>query len=210
MYNKDIFQPSDLTAAHDLIQAYNFGILITHTPTGLIASHLPWTLDPAKGQYGTLVSHMARANPHAEALQSSDEMLVIFSGPHGYISASWYAERDSAPTWNYTTVHCYGRVRVYDTDPANIQHLGTLVEQHEAERPDRWRMHELGRGGMQRRLPNIVVFELPITRLEAKFKLGQDERPQDTAQAITALEQHGQHDLATLMHQYNPPNEPQI
>ena len=114
---------------------------------------------------------------------------MIFNGPHGYISSSWYPEqpvRDSAPTWNFAVVHCHGRPVQID-EHATARHLLELVDVLEGGREDRWHMRELGLGGMQRRIPNIIGFELAANNLEAKFKMGQDERLYDTRGAIDAL-----------------------
>lgn len=109
--------------------------------------------------------------------------------------------RDSAPTWNFAVVHCHGRPVTLD-DHATARHLLQLVDMLEKDRDDRWRMRELGPGGMERRIPHILGFDLPIERLEAKFKMGQDERLYDTSGAIRALEQNDPA-LATMMKAHN-------
>lgn len=147
---------------------------------------------------------MAAANDHAALLAEGHETVAVFQGPHGYISASGYPRkpvRDSAPTWNFAVVHCHGRPVPLDQQ-ATARHLLELLEVVEKDRPDRWRMRELGSGGMERRLPHVVGFEMPIVRLEAKFKMGQDERPYDTAAAIEALEP-ADPALAGMMRKHN-------
>ncbi|RVA82007.1 hypothetical protein EN914_11680, partial [Mesorhizobium sp. M7A.F.Ca.CA.001.08.2.1] len=120
------------------------------------------------------------------------------------MSPSWYprnAVRDSAPTWNFAVVHCHGHPVPLD-DHGTARHLLQLVDVLEKDRDDRWRMRELGPGGMERRIPGIIGFDLPIGRLEAKFKMGQDERLYDTGGAIRVLEQNDPA-LATMMKAHN-------
>jgi transcriptional regulator len=189
MYSKPEFAPLDPEEVFGLIEAAAFATVVSNGSQGLVASHLPFVLDRSRGPHGTLVSHLAKANPHSELIAAGAPTLAVFHGPHGYISSSWYPRnpvRDSAPTWNFAVVHCHGRPLPLD-ERATARHLLELVDVLEKEREDRWRMRELGPGGMERRLPHILGFDLPIERLEAKFKMGQDERLYDTQAAIAAL-----------------------
>ena len=141
---------------------------------------------------------------HSALISEGRETIAVFHGPHGYISSSWYPRnpvRDSAPTWNFAVVHCHGRPVSLD-DRATARHLLRLVDVLEKDREDRWRLRELGAGGMERRMPHIIGFDLPIGRLEAKFKMGQDDRLYDTSAAI---EKVGQSDpaLAAMMTAHN-------
>lgn len=189
MYTKPEFAPLSENEVLDLIKATVFATVVTQGDTGLVVSHLPFVLKKSDAGVIKLESHLARANPHSQLIAEGRETVVIFNGPHGYISSSWYpAEpvRDSAPTWNFAVVHCHGRPVQID-DHATARHLLELVDVLEGGRENRWHMRELGPGGMQRRLPNIIGFALPITRIESKFKMGQDERLYDTRGAIAAL-----------------------
>lgn len=204
MYSKPEFAPLSRDEVFGLIEAAAFATVVTAGPQGLVVSHLPFVLDRARGENGTLVSHLARANPHSTLISEGRETVAIFHGPHGYNSPSWYPRnpvRDSAPTWNFAVVHCHGRPVPLD-DHATARHLLQLVDVLEKERDDRWRMRELGPGGMERRIPHILGFDLPIERLEAKFKMGQDERLYDTSGAIGALEQNHPA-LAAMMKAHN-------
>jgi len=204
MYTKPEFAPLSQDEVFALIEAAAFATVVSAGPDGLLASHLPFVLHRERGANGTLVSHLAAANAHAALLAEGRETLAVFHGPHGYVSSSWYPRkpaRDSAPTWNFAVVHCHGRPVPLDRQ-ATARHLLELVEALEKDRPDRWRMRELGPGGMERRLPHVVGFEMPIARLEAKFKMGQDERLYDTAAAIEALEP-ADPALAAMMRAHN-------
>ncbi|RUU86031.1 FMN-binding negative transcriptional regulator [Mesorhizobium sp. M7A.F.Ca.MR.176.00.0.0] len=204
MYSKPEFAPLSHDEVFGLIEAAAFAAVVTAGPQGLVVSHLLFVLDRARGENGTLVSHLARANPHSTLISEGRETVAIFHGPHGYISPSWYPRnpvRDSAPTWNFAVVHCHGHPVPLD-EHATARHLLQLVEVLEKDRDDRWRMRELGPGGMERRIPGIMGFDLPIGRLEAKFKMGQDERLYDTGGAIRALEQNDPA-LAAMMKAHN-------
>ena len=204
MYTKPEFAPLSRDEVFGLIEAAAFATVVTSGPQGLVVSHLPFVLDRARGENGTLVSHLARANPHSTLISEGRETVAIFHGPHGYISPSWYPRnpvRDSAPTWNFAVVHCHGHPVSLD-EHATARHLLQLVDVLEKDRDDRWRMRELGPGGMERRIPGIIGFDLPIGQLEAKFKMGQDERLYDTGGAIRALEQTDPA-LAAMMKAHN-------
>lgn len=204
MYSKPEFAPLSRDDVFGLIEAAAVATVVTSGPQGLVVSHLPFVLDRTRGENGTLVSHLARANPHSALIAEGRETVAIFQGPHGYISPSWYPRRpvrDSAPTWNFAVVHCHGRP-VPVEDHGTARHLLQLVDVLEKDRDDRWRMRELGPGGMERRIPHILGLDLPIERLEAKFKMGQDERLYDTAGAIGALEQNDPA-LAAMMKAHN-------
>jgi transcriptional regulator len=208
MYSKPEFAPLSREEVFGLVEAAAFATVVTNGPQGLVVSHLPFTLDRTRGEHCTLVSHLARANPHAVLIAEGRETVAVFQGPHGYISPSWYPRnpvRDSAPTWNFAVVHCHGRPTALD-DHSTARHLLRLVDVLEKGREDRWRMQELGPGGMERRVPHILGFDLPIERLEAKFKMGQDERLYDTAGAMNALEQIDS-DLADTMRRHNAHRE---
>src|SRR3954471_11410469 len=110
MYVPDAFAVADRRAIEELIAAYGFASLVSSTPAGLVATHVPVMFEPARGANGTLVAHISRSNPHGESLDGA-QVLAIFVGPHGYVSPSWYAVHPSVPTWNYAAVHVTGRAR---------------------------------------------------------------------------------------------------
>lgn len=206
LYNKPEFAPLSPGEVFDLIDNLVFATMVTNGEHGLQASYLTFMLDRTRGPHGTLVSHLALANDHAPLITEQRDSLVIFQGPHGYISPSWYPQpRDSAPTWNYAVVHCHGRpVPLPSADTA--RHLAGLVRHLEGNRENEWRLRELGPGGMERRMPRILGFELPIERIEAKFKMGQDERLMDTRAAIAHLSLVDP-TLARMMERYNEGRE---
>lgn len=205
LHTRPEWSPQAPTEGFELIDRTVIGVLVTSGPGGLAVSHLPFLVARARGQKGTLISHVATSNDHARLVESGASSVAIFRAEHGYISSSWYPAnpvRDSAPTWNFAVVHCHGRPQPMTTQKT-ARHLLDLVEHMENGRANRWRTAELGMGGMERRLPNILGFELPIERFDTKFKMGQDERLPDTRGAIEALRAGGDAALAELMERHN-------
>lgn len=154
-------------------------MLVSNGPDGPFATDLPILLDRSRGSNGVLVSHIARANAHAEViLAASTPALCIFRGPYSYVTSSWYPNRDMPPTIYYTAVHCYGRVSIQDN--ATLRRwLETLTNRMEAPFSNGWKTSEIPERDITRRLNSIVGFEVEIERLEGKFKLGQDEPKKD-------------------------------
>lgn len=191
MYTRASHQPRDPADAVAVIREHMFATLIT----GMVATHLPFVLE---GE--TLYAHMARANPQSRML--GGEALVIFQGPHGYISPSWYEDRATAPTWDYVAVHCYGRARVHDGDETrrNIERLIAVVE---AGRPNPWSLDDLSEDDIAELLRNVVSFEIAVERMEGKFKLNQGDTTEHLRAAIAALEREGSGALAVYMRRFN-------
>jgi len=129
--------------------------------------------------------HVAKANPHWQYLQADPHSLVIFHGPHAYISPSNYEIRESVPTWNYGAVHAYGEVRTYSAPAELLSMLHDLIPTFEAAYGEQWA--SLSESYRQRMLSHIVGFEIAVTRLEAKFKLSQNRTRQEQQNIIESL-----------------------
>lgn len=202
MYLRPKHQPIDVRDVVDLIEHNRFGILMCNSEQGLLATHLPFIFDAGSGEHGTLLAHLARANPHAQILANAAECLVVFTGPHGYVSASNFPDRTSAPSWNYCAVHCYGRARALGED-MTLTAIERLVNTMERERAKLWRLADLPPGEPARLARNVLAFEIPVERIEAKFKMSQGEKPRNIEASINAFEASNQSDLAALMRRYN-------
>lgn len=202
MYIRPSHRPRSDADVLEIIREHMFATLITSSAEGLIASHLPFMIDEERGEHGTLLAHMARANPQSAAIGAAEEALVIFAGPHAYISPSWYEDRATAPTWDYVAVHCYGRT-VRHSDEEALQNIKHLVSVMEAQSPNPWSVAELRPDDVHTMVRNVVSFEIPISRIEGKFKLNQGEKPERTRTAIAKLEQQGAGTLADYMRRYN-------
>lgn len=185
MYIPKSFSQTDLDILHAFMQKYNFATLVSQVENELTATHLPLMLDSTRGEYGTLLGHMAKANSHWKSLFQR-EVLVMFQGPHTYISPSWYDTHPSVPTWNYTVVHAQGTPQIVEDPTAVKGMLEQLVNYHEAGFSQPWTM-DLPDEYMHKMLQSIVAFEIPITRLEGKFKLSQNRSEADQARVAAAL-----------------------
>lgn len=188
MYVPPAFRETDLQTIQALITSHSFGILVTSTHRAPFATHLPFLLDAGRGDYGTLRGHVARANPQWQGFTEAQEALVIFQGPHAYISPTWYKTAPSVPTWNYVAVHAYGQPRVLEDEAALRELLRDLIEQHERSLPQPWSMDQLPEDYLRGMTRAIVGFEIVITRLEAKRKLSQNRSTEDQIGAAAGLE----------------------
>ena len=188
MYVPKHFDASDPTWCHRLIEAENFGTLVGVDAGGTpFATHLPFLLDADRGSLGTLLGHVARANPQWRHFSAGRPVLAIFTGPHAYVSPAWYGVHPSVPTWNYVAVHAYGVPAVIE-DPGRVTALlGRLVQTHEAGRPEPWTMDTLPADYLAGMLRGIVAFEIPLDRLEGKAKLSQNRGAADQARVRDAL-----------------------
>jgi transcriptional regulator len=186
MYLPKSFQTEDLAELHDFMQAYNFATLVTQHQGAPFASHLPFLLDAERGPHGTLLAHMARANPQWRDFGPARAALVIFQGPHAYISPSWSTTHPSVPTWNYAVVHAYGVPRPIEDHGTLYRMLEALVDTHEAGFAQPWRM-ELPDDYMDKMMRAVVGFEIEITRLEGKLKLSQNRSEHDQQRVVAML-----------------------
>ena len=157
------------------------------------ATHLPLVVKDS-GEHGLIEGHFAKANPHWQAL-AGRETLIVFSGPHGYVSPSLYAESLSVPTWNYVAIHAHGRLELIEDADAKDALLKDLIAQHEPPYADHWR--SLPEGFKRTMLAGIVGFRIPIARIEGKFKLSQN-RPEADRNAVRGAHASGTPDQQSL------------
>ena len=194
----------EVLVAH--IERHDFGLLVSHGAAGLVASHIPFLVERHDEELH-LLGHLARPNPQVEDLSVSREVLAIFSGPHAYISPSWYADGPSVPTWNYVDVHAYGRLQLVEADDWLGRLLRRLSDRHEAGNPAPWRMRDLPEAYLAGMLKGIIGLDITVTRLEGKFKLSQNRPAVDRPRVIAALERCSDDDalgVAALMREREP------
>jgi len=192
------FAEHDIARLHALVRAHNFATLVSAHQGEIQVSHLPFLLD-AGGKL--LRAHMARANRQWRTFSPEREVVVIFHGPHHYVSPAWYASHPSVPTWNYAVVHAQGRPRLIEDRERLAALLRELVARHEAASSRPWKM-DLPPDYQDKMLSAIVGFEIEITRLDGKFKLSQNRPESDRPLVIEALERLGSDDargVAALM-----------
>ncbi len=173
----------------NLIRDHSFGLLVSVHDGVPFASHLPFLLDVSGYADARLLGHMARANPQWRSFESGNPVLVIFQGPHAYVSPSWYRS-PGVPTWNYVAVHVYGGARVIDHAPSVRAVLERLTAEHESSRVQPWKA-DLSDTKLDLILAEIVGFEIRITEMQGKFKLSQNRPEQDRQQVIDQLRQRG-------------------
>jgi transcriptional regulator len=171
MYTPGHFKVEDQALLHQFMRRFSFATLISFGPQPQV-SHLPFVVrtEPAL----LLVSHMARANPHWRLFAEANESLMIFQGPHAYVSPSLYESEQSVPTWNYSVVHAYGRARVREDTGAVLEEMIRFYDQTYLEQwnslPDEYR---------EKMKSAIVAFEIQVERLEGKFKMSQNRSIRD-------------------------------
>lgn len=191
MYIPTHFEEKRTEVLHELIVTQGFGTLVTLGSDGIAANHLPFELDPGDGSLGMLRAHVARANPvwrdHANAV----EALAIFEGASAYVSPSWYPSKQEdgkvVPTYNYIAVHAYGPLRVID-DPAWLLGLvERLTARHEAAMPAPWQVADAPRDYIDKMLGAIVGIEIPVARLQGKWKVSQNRPAADRAGVAAGL-----------------------
>ena len=186
MYVPTAFTVDDPAALHAVMTENPFATLVTANADEPFATHLPLRHFPAEDGPGTLVGHVARANPQWRQFQPDRDVLAIFHGPHAYVSPTWYETKLAVPTWNYVAVHAYGRVRRVE-DAAEIRsQLRDLTAYFENSLPQPW-APDLPDDYWDRMTQAIVLFEISLTRVEGKFKLSQNKSTTDIQGVIAAL-----------------------
>lgn len=189
MYSPKHFIIDDPAELHSFMRKHSFATIVTHDGSVPHATHMPVLFESGRGPHGTLVSHMAKANPQWKHFENGQEVLCIFTGPHAYVSPAWYETSPAVPTWNYTAVHAYGVPRLVHDHDRFAQMLHDLVEYYEANREGRWD-GEMPREFRDQLMKAIVGIEIEITRIEGKYKLSQN-RPGDASGVMQALAASG-------------------
>lgn len=185
MYIPEHFRETDPMRISALIERNPLGMLVTAPECVPFVSHLPFLFDQSTCSGGSLLCHMARANPQWQHFASASEVLVVFQGPHAYVSPSWYSS-PGVPTWNYTVVHVRGKPQLIE-DESELESLITrLTHVHESHLSDPWQPDIEG-DRRTKLLGMIVGFEIAITDIQAKFKLSQNRPDEDRLQVIEKL-----------------------
>lgn len=184
MYAPSYNRVEDRAELVAFMRANDFPVLVTGTGGSLQASHLPVMVHERGGQI-VLGMHMAKNNPQWREF-FDDEVLVIFSGPHAYISPRWYEETERVPTWNYVAVHAYGVPKIISDRDGKYRNQRGLVARLDPE----WlpKFDALSPAYIDRMLDGIVSFEIAVTRLEARWKLSQNRGRREMELIAAALE----------------------
>jgi len=185
MYTPEIYKNEDPESIRTFLKENSFGILINQTNGKLCATHIPIELEINADGKEILQGHISKLNPQAEGFAENDQVLVVFSGPHSYISSSWY-DHENVPTWNYIAVHVYGRIKITD-ETATIESLKKLVDKYEANSENPVRVENLSAKTM-REARGIIGFEIEIDEIQATKKLSQNRDDHNYKNIISELE----------------------
>jgi transcriptional regulator len=199
MYRPPAFREDRIAEQHDLIRAHPLGLLMTAGPGGLMANPIPFLIDSDATERGTLRCHLARANPQWHELAVIAECLVVFQGPQDYVTPSWYATKRETgkvvPTWNYATVHAWGRPEVIEDTAWLRQQIDDLTHAREHARPQPWKVDDAPPAFLDSQLKGIVGVKIPIDRIEGKWKVSQNRPEADRAGVVAGFLEQGETSL---------------
>ena len=199
MYRPPAFREDRPEVLHEVIRAYPLGTLVTAGSSGLIANVIPFSLRVHNGG-AVLCAHLAKANEQISELRQGLPLLVIFQGPQAYISPSWYPTKQehgkAVPTWNYVIVQAHGLPRVIDDPEWLLSQVGELTDTHEAGRAESWNVADAPEPYIRSMLNGIVGLEIPIDRLEGKWKVSQNQPEQNRFGVVDGLRGDGHMALA--------------
>lgn len=206
MYIPTHFEETRTDVLHDLIRLHPLAALVTLGQAGLTVNHIPMLVNPAVGEFGMLVGHVARANPVWRDLSETSDSVAIFQGPQCYISPSWYPSKHSdgrvVPTWNYAVVHAHGVPRAKEDADWLLAHVTELSNHHELSQAAQWTVSDAPRAFVEQLLGAIVGIEIPISRIIGKWKVSQNRSAADQRGVVAALEARGDtesHAMAALV-----------
>ncbi|MGJ7574718.1 FMN-binding negative transcriptional regulator [Variovorax sp. RB2P76] len=192
MYIPAPYREADLDRLHAGIRDWSFATLVTVGADGAQVSHLPFLLDAQPDGPGLLTTHLSKRNPQYQDLLAGAEALVIFQGPHAFISPSWYVQQATFPTWNYAAIHARGTPRVIEETRALHAVLRRTVAHYDTPMGGNWDFDAMPFDYVEPRLGLIAAVEIPLRSLQGKFKFNQDRSPEDQRGVIAALEGLGE------------------
>ncbi|UUD43279.1 FMN-binding negative transcriptional regulator [Bacillus pumilus] len=196
MHIPSFFQVKDLEEVKAFIQSHSFATVVTTTYEKPIATHIPVSFHQIEDSY-VITGHMAIGNPQWKTFEENEKVLVIFQGPHAYISSSWY-EKEAVPTWNYQAVHVYGKAELLEKAEL-VKELTKMLETYESHREQPVLWHTLSNELLEKQMKGIVGFKIIIDEVQAAFKLSQNRHERDYAHIIEQLEAEGEVELADAM-----------
>lgn len=209
MYVPKAHVETDIAVLHALVREHPLGAWVTHGDEGLLANHIPFLLDASRGEYGTLVGHVARANRVWQFFSTTVASLVIFQGAEAYITPSWYPSKQAhgkaVPTWNYAVVHAHGLPRVIEDRDWLLQHVTQLTDTHEREQALPWQVSDVPQDFIESLMNAIVGIEIPITKLIGKWKVSQNRPEPDKLGVVAGLLTRGDEpskEMAALVNKY--------
>ena len=189
MYVPKHFSENDLNTLHTFMKQYPLALIVANQDGIPAGNHFPLILDPTEGPYGTLIGHMARSNPQWHTFDGVQDALIVFQGPQSYVTPSWYEQPyRNVPTWNYTSIHAYGKPTLIDDPKALLDLLAAQTQEFEVPFEHPW-LFDYDNERVQALLHGTMGFKITLTRLEGKFKLSQNRTLTDQERVIAALGQ---------------------
>jgi transcriptional regulator len=202
MYIPDQFQEPRIEVMHELIRSYPLATVVTMSSEGLNANHIPFYLSVDSSSFGTLQGHVACSNPMWHDFVEDIGVLVVFQGPNAYVSPSWYVTKNATgkvvPTWNYIVVHAYGSLRIVDEASWLRSQLESLTVHNEAAFAEQWHISDAPQEVTERLTGAIVGIEIVITKLVGKWKISQNQPPENRVGVIEGLNRSGLRDGALM------------
>lgn len=194
MYLPPHFREDRLDVQHELIRRHPLATLVTAGPTGLIANLLPCLID-TRGEFGTLRAHLSRGNPQWRELAEVDDCLLVFQGPQAYVTPSWYPSKQDTgavvPTWNFVTVQAWGRPRLIEDATWLGRQIRDLTDMQEQGRQQPWQVGDAPEPFVAGMMRGIVGVEIPIRRIEGKWKVSQNRSADDRRGVMEGLRAEG-------------------
>ena len=195
MYRPNAFQEDRPEVLHAAMREIGAATVVSQGADGLVATHAPIELSPEPSPYGTIRFHVAKANPHAEAIGRGEPLLVIFQGPQGYITPSWYPTKQLTgkvvPTWNYVAIHAYGKADIIADGAALRAHLAALTDRFEETNHDPWKLDDAPSSFIDGMCRALVGFEVRLERIEGKWKMSQNRSSDDRNGVVNGLRARG-------------------
>jgi transcriptional regulator len=192
MYIPGHFEERDVAVLHALVRSHPLGTWVIAVEGTFVVNHIPFIVDETRGECGTLIGHVARANPAWKMASTAGESVVVFQGPQGYITPSWYPSKHEhgkvVPTWNYAVVHAHGTPRVVEDPAWLLEHVKALTGLHESTREAPWHVSDAPADYIGALLKAIVGVEIPIDRLVGKWKASQNRSVPDRHGVVAGLQ----------------------
>jgi len=202
MYEPPLHREDDLAKQHALVRARPLGLLVSHSPQGLLANAIPFLIDSAASRLGTLRAHMARANPQWRDLRENPDALVVFQGTDHYVSPSWYATKREThkvvPTWNYVMVQARGAAKVFEDDEWLSRQIEALTRAQEAARAEPWAVSDAPADFVAAQRKAIVGIEIEIADIRGKWKTSENRGTEDRAGVVAGLEALGDEEALAM------------
>lgn len=204
MYTPKHFEETDIGILHELMKLHPLATVVTSADGELVVNHLPLLTYKDGGEFGVLRGHVARANPLWRQFTGAAEAVAVFQGPQAYISPSWYPSKHldgkQVPTWNYAVVHAHGRPRVIEDTDWLYAHLNDMTDEHESEHALPWKVSDAPKDFTDKLLNAIVGIEMPIARMDGKWKVSQNRTRGDRLGVAAGLASRSSEQSQAMVH----------